>query len=156
MEKNIDKTIKVYLRIMLGVTLMLIAGIVFLSVGLSLGITALTALGGAFIGVGFLGSFYGWVFFALLCGRRNLLNVIKNNNLSSVAEIAKSVGKSKGTVRRDIRSLISAGYLVKFKYNMQTDELLSTEVSKYKCPSCGAPHSPTDKVCRYCGCVLRA
>ncbi len=155
----IDKICKraaFFKRVLILVSFLFAASVPALVVSAVNHITPLIIVFAIVCGLSFLGVFYGWTFWMMFNAKKNLLIFINTNRLTGIAEIAESTAKPKSQVRRDLKSLLKSGYLPGWKYHKPTDELLSTLSRNLKCPSCGGPVLPEEKVCAYCKSTLRA
>jgi hypothetical protein len=153
--EKLTQNVTRYKRIMYLVIAVLLAGVALLVTGLTVPIMPVMIAGSVCCGLGFLGNFYGWTFFAIYQGKLRLLRLIESNRLTTIEDIAASTGKVKSQVKREMTALINGGYLPGWRFNKKSGELVSTEFKGYKCPHCGAPVQPEDKICIYCGTGIR-
>ncbi|MDR2634923.1 MAG: hypothetical protein LBC13_02965 [Clostridiales bacterium] len=155
MGKDINKSLKTELTILLVFSALFVAGIPAIPVGFAGGLIWLGILGCIFVGGGFYGLPLGWVHFGEQCRRRAIVRAVTDDGLTDVSELASNFGKSEKSIRQSLVTIFNKRYLPGYKFNADKTALVAFEkaapVKKIrKCESCGAALTG-DGVCPYCG-----
>jgi hypothetical protein len=111
-------------------------------------------LGTAVLGVSFYGLPIGWtISYANKKSNLTIYNMIVDDNLTSVKDIAANANSKPKMVIQNIYWLIRNGYLRNYKLNDERTELVIMEkpkVIKNKCPYCGGQIDIKTNICEYC------
>ncbi len=102
--------------------------------------------------------------------------LISEEHLHSITQIARAVSRTEDFVRNDIKGLINKGALQDTYIDISNDKVImgKENIERYKagsasgeeaqketppakthCPQCGAPTDKQNKTCEYCGTVFK-
>lgn len=156
-----DSSIKLMVAILL--TIFLPAGILGIIFGASKGITMLLVAGIIATVLGFYGAPIAWVNFGSFKSNGVILNLIENENIYTVEDLASQTMRKSDEVRNSINQLILKNYLKGYLFKndileINTNQKQTGDVrEKAKCPNCGGPmeFDGINYVCSYCGNVVK-
>lgn len=120
-------------------------------------------IGVVFVVLGFYGTPMIWVGYGEKVTCKRILNLIINENLYSISDIASQMGMQENMALKTVRYLINKEYLTGYLLIDNTYLKLNENVKQVKgktivkCPSCGAKNVLDGETgtCQYCGDFLR-
>ena len=159
--KELKHSVTGRLLLALLLTLFLPLGIFGIIYGASAGIKSVLIVGIIAAVVGFYGCPISWIAYA---GRKRLvviLNLIVNENVYSIEEMAAHLSVKPEQITTDVNTLIINGYLKGYLFKdgflvLNTNrKQQKTDGIKKECPNCGGrmEYNGVNYVCEYCGYV---
>lgn len=156
-----DSSVKLMVAILL--TVFLPAGILGIIFGASKHITILLIAGIIATVLGFYGAPIAWIGVGTIKSNGVILNLIENENIYTVTDLASQTMRKPDEVRNSINQLILKGYLKGYLFKndileINTNQKQTGDVrEKTKCPNCGGPmeFDGINYVCSYCGNVVK-
>lgn len=129
---------------------------------------AFLSIGVVLIAAGFYGSPFAWISFGNLKTKQNLCNLVIEENIQDVEELARLKNEKPETTLKHLKELINGRYLqgykiVDDKYIVKNDSKTLTQqelihrnkkVEVLACGGCGAPVEAFEgekTICPYCG-----
>lgn len=104
--------------------------------------------------LGFYGTPLLWIWYANLMSYKSLLELIINEKIYDVNEIAQLINSTNTKAHSSVLALIKKGYLSGYKLinNTITINENKRQVLLYKCPNCGAQleENNNKRYCPYC------
>lgn len=159
--KELKHSVTGRLLLALLLTLFLPLGVFGIIYGASAGIKPVLIVGIIAAVVGFYGCPMSWIAYA---GRKRLvviLNLIVNENVYSIEEMAAHLSVKPEQITTDVNTLIINGYLKGYLFkdgflvlNTNRKQQKSDGIKK-ECPNCGGrmEYNGVNYVCEYCGYV---
>lgn len=151
--------LKVVLLVMILFSVLTAAGIPMIVIGAVNSWFWLMVPGIVFTVTGFYGLPVGWSAWGAAVGRKNILRIIVQEELTLVADIAAASGKSVASVKSNIDRLLTYGRLRGYKLNPDKTSLIKLvkqeKKAGFKCMNCNAPVSGKQDSCEYCGAYLK-
>ena len=157
--KKINKNTKTILIWSVIISLMLIVGIPMIILGAIKSIWFVLVIGIIFTVIGFYGTPIIWVYFANTKVLQRVVEIINNEHLLKVSEIAQHLQLSEQQIKMHITNAIKKNFLqgyifdgLELKENKEEKNKFE-KLLKNKCPNCGANLIKIDNGhrCEYCG-----
>lgn len=157
--KKINKNTKTILIWSVIISLMLVVGIPMIILGAIKSIWFVLVIGIIFTVIGFYGTPIIWVYFANTKVLQRVVEIINNEHLLKVSEIAQHLQLSEQQIKMHITNAIKKNFLqgyifdgLELKENKEEKNKFE-KLLKNKCPNCGANLIKIDNgnKCEYCG-----
>ena len=157
--KKINKNTKTILIWSVIISLMLVVGIPMIILGAIKSIWFVLVIGIIFTVIGFYGTPIIWVYFANTKVLQRVVEIINNEHLLKVSEIAQHLQLSEQQIKMHITNAIKKNFLqgyifdgLELKENKEEKNKFE-KLLKNKCPNCGANLIKIDNGhrCEYCG-----
>ena len=155
-NKKINKVLTLQFFLALFASICLGAGIPLLIMGAVKHITLLLVLGIVILVFGFYGTPLLWIVYSGTLKTKKILQVILEENLTKVDEIATQLSISANEIKSTIYQAISKRYLVGYLFNgfeLTKNEKINKAQKTRKCPNCGGNMQKQENgtfICTYC------
>ena len=157
--QKLQKTLRVLFGFAFGLSIGFPCGILCIIFGASAGIVPLLVFGIVLTASGFYAMPILWVQYGERRQDKNLLYMITEERIDTVAQLSAQTGLKDEIVRQKVKKLIVSRYLTGYLFENDTlrpnIDPATIPAPVKKCPSCGADMVRVGNVykCEYCGTV---
>ncbi|MDR3215963.1 MAG: DUF3040 domain-containing protein [Clostridiaceae bacterium] len=158
MAKDLKKSTKKGLLILIIFSALFVAGIPAIPLGFANGLAWLGVIGIVFVAGGFFGLPIGWTFLGEKRRQQTIVSAVVEDGLTDVKELAANFGKSEKAMRGDLVMIFNKRYITGYKFNADKTALIPFEKAEIKknngrkCEFCGAVLTgKVEEKCPYCG-----
>lgn len=151
---NISHFASVLLITLIFASVLFVAGIPMIPLGVINGKMWITILGIVFTAGGFFGLPFAWTFFGTVKSWQRVHYAITKEGITEISALAKHLNRSERNIKATVNNLINRLYLTGYVFNPGDTGLVLSQKTprvKNKCENCGAPIVPDATKCSYCG-----
>jgi hypothetical protein len=162
MNKDILKSAKKYLYIMIAWSVLCVAGIPGIVIGAINGWWGLTVPSIILVVSALYGLPFGWIGYGNINSIKSVTFAVMHDGITDIGDIAGILGKKESEARKTVITAISKRYLTGYVFDKTMNALVKIENEprekenkpSNRCQSCGAPLLPeANGVCAYCNTV---